>query len=273
MKTFSIITPCYNAEKYIQETIASVLNQTAVISGRAALEYIICDGNSSDRTLSMARSYQNGSLSVISEPDGGMYDAIAKGLRKASGDIVAYLNAGDYYNLHAFDVVLDIFDERQVKWLTGCTVLYNELSQITFMKLPFKYRKRFFECGMYGKYLDTVQQESTFWSSSLHEQIDFNVLSRLKYAGDYYLWSRFAGVADLNIVETHLGGFKFHRGQLSENLEAYIRELKALSRNPRMYEYALAFIDRILSVAPSRMKKYLNNDNLYRYDHREQRWV
>ncbi|NTV34211.1 MAG: hypothetical protein HGA50_13095, partial [Deltaproteobacteria bacterium] len=187
--------------------------------------------------------------------------------------IVAYLNAGDYYNQHAFDVVLDMFESQSVKWLTGCTVLYNERSQITYVKLPFKYRKRFFECGMYGRYLNTVQQESTFWSASLNKLIDLDVLSQLKFAGDFYLWSRFASAVELNVVETHLGGFKYHRGQLSENIGAYVGELKALSRNPRMHEYALAFIDRILSIAPSKIKKYLNSNNLYRYDHQKQRWV
>jgi len=273
MLKISIITPCYNAERLVGETIESVLSQSAVVSGRTELEYIICDGNSADRTLDIVQSYRSTDLSVISEPDRGMYDALAKGLRKATGDIVAYLNAGDIYNTHAFDVVIDIFEKKRVKWLTGCTVVYNERSQITFMNLPFKYRKCFFRCGMYGKYLDTVQQESTFWSASLNSQLDLNVLSRLTYAGDFYLWSRFATAADLYIVESHIGGFKFHRGQLSENFRAYVEEVRSLSRNPRIHEYALAFIDRILTFAPSKVKKYLNSENLFRYDHGEQRWV
>jgi len=269
----TIITPCLNAEHYIQETVESVLGQTAIVTGRAALEYLVYDGCSSDRTMSILTSYQHDSLSLFSEPDSGMYNALAKGLHRASGDIIAYLNAGDYYDIHAFDVVLDIFEAQPVQWLTGCTVIYNERSQITNAILPFKYRKRFFDCGMYGRYLNPVQQESTFWSSSLHELIDFDVLSDLRYAGDFYLWSRFSTAAELNIVETHLGGFKYHRGQISENRDAYLEELKTLSREPRIHEYALAFIDRILSFAPSKIKKYLNSNNLYRYDHQIQRWV
>lgn len=231
------------------------------------------DGSSTDRTLEIVRSYQNGCMTVFSEPDGGMYDALAKGLRRATGDIVAYLNAGDLYNKHAFDVVLDIFEKEQVKWLTGCTVLYNERSQITFMKLPFKYRSCLFACGMYGKLLPTVQQESTFWSSSLQSVIDLDRLSRLKYAGDYYLWSRFATTAELNIVESHLGGFKFHAGQLSENWNGYLAELATLSREPMMYEYVMAHLDRLLSIAPSKIKKYFNKEHLFRYDHRKQEWI
>ena len=273
MNKFSIITPCFNAERYIHETVESVVSQSAMISGRAVLEYIICDGNSMDMTTDIVRSFKNDAIDLISRKDRGMYDALAYGMKRATGDIIAYINAGDFFNKHAFDVILDIFEAQPVQWLTGCTVIYNERSQITNAILPFKYRKRFFDCGMYGRYLNPVQQESTFWSSSLHELIDFDVLSDLRYAGDFYLWSRFSTAAELNIVETHLGGFKYHRGQISENRDAYLEELKTLSREPRIHEYALAFIDRILSFAPSKIKKYLNSNNLYRYDHQIQRWV
>lgn len=270
---FSIITPCRNAEHLIRETMESVLNQTAIRSGRSTLEYLIYDGNSTDSTMSIASSYHDSSVSVISEPDNGMYDAIAKGLRQCTGDIVAYLNAGDFYSEHAFDVVLDIFETKPVQWLTGCMVIYNDKSQITYMKLPYKYRRCFFESGMYGKYLNTVQQESTFWSASLNTLIDLDELARLRYAGDFYLWTRFSTATILNIVESHLGGFKYHRGQLSENLDAYIAELRSLSRPPRVHEYMLAFIDRLLSVAPSKIKKSLNSDHLFRYCHSESRWI
>lgn len=286
---FTIITPCRNAEHLIGETIESVLDQTAIRTGRASLEYLICDGGSTDRTAEIASSYRSDAISVVSEPDRGMYDAIAKGLRRCTGDIVAYLNAGDFYNEHAFEVVLDIFETIPVQWLTGCMVIYNDRSQITYMKLPFKYRRCLFASGMYGRYigsgsaaaaplrylvnLGTVQQESTFWSSSLNSLIDLDVLARLRYAGDFYLWSRFATAVDLNIVESHLGGFKYHHGQLSENISAYGQELRSLSRSPRFHEYLLAFCDRILSHAPSKIKKQLNRDHLFRYDHRQGKWA
>lgn len=271
---FTIITPCRNAERLIRETMESVLNQTAIRSGRATLEYLVCDGDSTDSTMSIASSYRdNSSISIVSEPDKSMYDAIAKGLRKCTGDIVAYLNAGDLYNEHAFDVVLDIFESKPVQWLTGSMVIYNDRSQITFMKLPFKYRRCFFESGMYGRYLNPVQQESTFWSSALNSVIDLDRFAGLTYAGDFYLWSVFSAVAELNIVESHLGGFRYHSGQLSENYAAYIRELKSLSREPRLHEYALAFIDKVLSTAPSKIKKRFNKDRLFRYNHQEGRWA
>ena len=68
----SVITPCYNAEKYIYETIESVLNQNAVQSKRIELEYIICDGKSTDKTLDMIQSFKSESIRVISEKNTGM---------------------------------------------------------------------------------------------------------------------------------------------------------------------------------------------------------
>src|SRR6185369_3797077 len=103
---FSIITPCRNAERYIGETIESVITQR----GDFDLEYFVIDGASSDRTMEIARGYEhalrNGSfqaacrsvrMEVITEPDSGMYDALVKGLSRVSGDVVAYINADDFY--------------------------------------------------------------------------------------------------------------------------------------------------------------------------------
>jgi FkbM family methyltransferase len=108
----TIVTPCFNAGKYIHETIESVLNQRAVLSGRVGLEFIICDGKSSDNTVAIAQSFNHPAVTIVSEKDQGMYEALAKGLVRATGDICAYLNAGDVYAPAAFDAVLDIFGQK-----------------------------------------------------------------------------------------------------------------------------------------------------------------
>jgi len=93
MKTsskISIITVVFNGEKYIGRTIESVVGQTY-----KELEYIIIDGKSTDRTLEIIGAYKRGIQKVISEPDTGLYDAMNKGLKAASGDYVWFLNSGD----------------------------------------------------------------------------------------------------------------------------------------------------------------------------------
>jgi len=88
----SIITVCYNSEKYITSAIESVLNQTYT-----DIEYIIVDGNSNDGTLGIIQKYDDKITQWISEPDKGLYDAMNKGIEMATGDIVGILNSDDTF--------------------------------------------------------------------------------------------------------------------------------------------------------------------------------
>jgi glycosyltransferase involved in cell wall biosynthesis len=273
-KRFTIVTPCRNAAKYIGETIESIISQTAVISGRAELEYIVCDGASSDNTVSIIESYQHPAIKLISEPDTGMYNALAKGLRMATGDIVAYLNAGDIYHKCAFDIVLDIFETKKVEWLTGYNVTYNEKSYIVHFDLPFKYRKRLFACGLYCHWLPFVQQESTFWSISLNQFIDFDQLSSFSLAGDYFLWLQFSKKTELKIVAAQLGGFKSHIGQLSENINAYHTEVQEMVKKPMPWDLVIGGLDYLIwSSGLRKLKKLFNKSGLYIYDRNKQKWI
>ncbi|KFF00371.1 family 2 glycosyl transferase [Chryseobacterium formosense] len=91
----SIITVCWNSEKYLKTAIESVLNQTY-----QNIEYIIIDGGSTDSTLEIIKNYEplfEGRMKWISEKDGGIYDAMNKGINHTSGDIVGLLNSDDFY--------------------------------------------------------------------------------------------------------------------------------------------------------------------------------
>lgn len=97
----SIITVSYNSSKTIKDTIESVLSQSYT-----DIEYIIVDGNSSDNTVEIIKSYEpkfEGSLNWISEPDKGLYDAMNKGIKMATGDVVGIVNSDDFY--HRTDII------------------------------------------------------------------------------------------------------------------------------------------------------------------------
>ena len=250
--TVSIVTPCYNAEKYIRTTMESVLNQTAFKNEKAILDYIIVDGGSKDGTLKIINDVikqhvLKNCVKVISEPDNGMYDALVKGIKQARGDIFAYINADDYYNINAIDIVLTVMDKYPVKWLTGWAVVYNENGHITAINSQYLFRKKFIAKGVYGTKLPHIQQESTFWRRELNEKIDLEKLSELKYAGDHYLWTEFSKTENLFIVETHLGGFRRREGQLSKNTDQYHKEKSILShRKINIFNKLLILNDKIL---------------------------
>ncbi|GHV49164.1 glycosyl transferase [Bacteroidia bacterium] len=87
---FSIVTVTFNAEKVLERTVLSVLNQTY-----PHIEYLVIDGNSTDGTKNIIGQYASGFAYWVSEPDLGIYDAMNKGLRKATGNYIWFLNAGD----------------------------------------------------------------------------------------------------------------------------------------------------------------------------------
>ena len=90
MVKVSIITVCYNSEKTIRDTIESVVSQNY-----SDIEYIIVDGKSQDKTLSIVESYGHSIAKIISEKDRGMYDAMNKAIAKTNGNWLYFLGADD----------------------------------------------------------------------------------------------------------------------------------------------------------------------------------
>lgn len=113
----SIITSCFNRESTIGQTIESVLAQDY-----PDIEYLIIDGASCDNSLSVIRQYKNEKriTKILSEPDSGMYEAINKGIRLASGDIVGLLHSDDFfYNTHVISDIVRIFNETGADFVYG----------------------------------------------------------------------------------------------------------------------------------------------------------
>jgi glycosyltransferase involved in cell wall biosynthesis len=110
----SIITIVYNGEKYIEQTIKSVIGQTY-----PNVEYIIVDGGSTDNTINIVRQFGDSIHSLISEKDQGISDAFNKGLRRAKGEIIGIINADDWYEKDAI--------EMAVRNIAGYDVVYGDL--------------------------------------------------------------------------------------------------------------------------------------------------
>lgn len=113
----SIITVSFNAEKFIERTIQSVINQTY-----PHIEYLIIDGNSKDGTVGIIKKYADHIDYWISEPDKNLYDAMNKGIKKATGDYLWFLNSGDsIYGNNTLEKILEY--SREADFIYGETVI------------------------------------------------------------------------------------------------------------------------------------------------------
>ncbi|MCX6406093.1 MAG: glycosyltransferase [Propionibacteriales bacterium] len=253
---FQIVTPCWNAAEWIGETVRSVARQSVLQDPSVHIDYTVVDGASSDRTVEAAHEawieQPNASLRILSEPDQGMYDALVKGLRAGSGDVVAYINAGDYYSDQCLEVVRTCFERFGARWLTGTRTLYNAEGAVVASRVPFAYRRSLIRSGHYGPRGrgGSIQQESTFWSRELLDRVDLERLKSFRLAGDLFLWTQFAQHADLSIVAAHLGGFRFHGDHLSDAMDRYNAEADGFLLPPVRGGRFRAGMHEALSVLP-----------------------
>ena len=116
-----IITATFNSSKTISDTIESILKQDY-----KNFHHLIIDGNSSDNTLEIIDSYKCENITVISEGDNGIYDAMNKGLLNANGDIVGFLNSDDLYsNDRVLSNIASVFEDHQTQACYGDLVYVN----------------------------------------------------------------------------------------------------------------------------------------------------
>lgn len=272
-RKFSVVTPCFNARRFLPETIASVLEQSTLQDGRGELQYIIVDGGSTDGTQEYLASLNDPRISWISEKDRGMYDAVAKGFERATGEVQSYINAGDAYFPWAFDVVAESLEDPAVSWVTGLSVLRNERGQVFQIERARRYWSGLIQRGAYGPHLPYIQQESTFWRSSLWASVDVDRLRQLKLVGDYFLWVCMSRQASLLSINSALAAFSIQPGQLSEAKDRYFAEMEQVRTGPlSLLDHALILADKVLASLPNFASRAVGYDNAIRFDLGTKQW-
>lgn len=143
----SIVTVCFNSEKYIERTIRSVIAQTY-----PNIEYIIIDGGSRDATLKIIEKYRKDIGIFISEPDKGIYDAQNKGIKLTSGNLIGILNSDDrFYDSSVVEKVVSFFKKNNVDFIYGNMLCFNpQNSEVYLKRFPSKLKKRYFLRGPLG---------------------------------------------------------------------------------------------------------------------------
>jgi len=221
----SLITVTFNAEATIKRCIESVIAQNY-----KNLEYIIIDGGSTDRTLQIVGQFNEYVNILISEPDKGVYDAMNKGIRLASGDIVGTLNADDYF---ADNNVLTSVSEAFFN--PGVKILYGNLDYVkSDLTISRKWRTKAYKGGLYN--WGWMPPHPTFYCK-------IELFTRLGYysldfgtAADYELMLRFMHLEKTNSFFLDKVMVKMQRGGMSNNrpisrIKAWGYDLKAMKKN------------------------------------------
>ena len=120
----SVITVSFNSASTIEETIKSVISQ----NNKKNIEYIIIDGGSTDKTIEIINNYKSDIDIFLSEKDKGIYDAINKGIKYSTGDIISILHSDDiFFNNQIIDCVVKYFNEdNKLSCLIGNTLILKK---------------------------------------------------------------------------------------------------------------------------------------------------
>lgn len=200
----SIITPCLNSEKTIRDTIESVLQQSYT-----NIEYIIVDGKSTDSTLSIIQEYMplfRGRLKYVSEADKGIYNAMNKGIRLSTGQVIGIINSDDYYEKDAVEKIVQRYVAGKYQ------VIYGQLCVLT------QYGGRYICKDSHKQLLKRMIPHPTcFVTRNVYR--DFGLyLESLKLAADYELMLRLNKSGRIEFVSLNdtlanfrLGGASKHR--------------------------------------------------------------
>lgn len=194
----SIITPSYNQAAFLEQTILSVLNQNY-----EELEYIIVDGGSSDGSVDLIRKYEPQLAYWVSEKDRGQSDAINKGLRRATGDIVTWLNSDDLFMPGTLHTVASYFSKSDATLIHGRTILFGNGTHESVKGAESHDLKVRYLAGI------PFPQPSSFFRSSALRDLGF-LDESLHYGMDYDLFVRIALNRQLLAVEDVFSKYRLH---------------------------------------------------------------
>ncbi len=194
----SVITPCYNHAAFLRETIQSVLGQNY-----PNLEYIIMDGGSTDGSVEIIRAHESRLAYWQSARDGGMYNAINAGMRRATGDILAWLNADDYYLPETLNYVAAQMYATKPELLFGNAFHFVQDNATMWGSDVVREHSRKDLC----KY-DYVIQPASFWTRAVWEKVG-ELDESYKIVAD---WEWFARAKRANVtlrpVARYLAGYR-----------------------------------------------------------------
>ena len=220
----TVITPSFNQGAYVEETVLSVLNQHY-----PSLEYIVVDAGSTDGSVEILERYERNLTKLIIEPDDGQTDAINKGLRLATGELITWVNSDDMLGPGALFALAITYLDQQSDIIAGFCMEHIE-HHFCLMNLPAATQATFnvpclgdlFNYWLKGHYF--YQPEVAF-SRRILNRVGGSLCKELYYTMDYELWMRCAAAgARLSVIPWPVGLFRRHDDQKTINLDATVIE-------------------------------------------------
>jgi len=208
----SVITPSYNQADFIKETLQSVAHQ----GFDGELEHIVIDGGSTDGTIDILKNHSP-RLKWISEKDNGQADAINKGVKLATGNLIGWLNSDDVYIEGALQQVCDFFNKNpNIKWAYGkCKIVDANGKEI--WKSITTYKNLNLKKFSYNSLLreNYISQPAVFFRKEIFTELG-PLNPGLNYAMDYDLWLRFGKKYPAGVIPEYLACFRRHQTSKSD---------------------------------------------------------
>lgn len=210
----TIITPSYNQGQYLEQTIDSVLSQKY-----PNLEYIVIDGGSQDNSVEIIRKYEKYLTFWVSEKDEGQSDAINKGLQKATGEVINWLNSDDYYESNTLQIVGEAFQNPQINVLCGRSrVFYEENNTVAYFSSGTDiYKDNLAKTIGWAR----IDQPETFFRATVVDQIGL-LNSKFHYVMDKEWWIRYLfsfGLFGIEKISEILVNFRLHNASKTVSLQ------------------------------------------------------
>lgn len=219
MKKISIVTPVFNGEEYIEETIKSVINQSY-----KNLEYIIVDGGSKDGTKNIIEKYRDKIDKIIYQNDNSMYEAIETGFKNATGEYYHWLNSDDFLlDQNSVQRLMSYLNINKKEWVI-CNISISKLNEKPKIYFPLVYPRFIIRKGLANNcFWGFIQQENTVFTKRIYEKVG-GINSKFKMAGDYDLWKRFAEFKNLQSININYACHRKNSNQLTD-LNYYYSEI------------------------------------------------
>ncbi len=257
----TVITPSYNQGQFIEATIQSVLNQTY-----PNIEYILVDGGSTDETMTVVERYRDRINTIIHERDQGQSDAINKGFRKATGELVGWINSDDLLYPDCVAQIINLYQRHP-----GGSVYYGAVNDwldrdgctIGTRQLPIPDRKHLLSYNY-----DIIQQGS-FYPTRLVHQIGY-LDETIHYSMDLDLWLRLLSLGSIHAFSDHaIAGFrKWEDTKTSTGGQKFLRDIQTTLLNHGASPYSRTILKTRYLTLKYNLKNALRADKVTSHNHR-----